>query len=120
MRTTRPSRRPATPSTPCRKNRRAGSAPARTWALAARDAAKAAGAQSPEADALVTLGLLEERSGRITEAIELFTQAHRQAQEAGVLGVHLRAAFQLARIHLERGDLAQAGATAHEGLLRAE
>ena len=94
--------------------------PAQTWALAARDAARAAGAQSPEADALVTLGQLEERSGRIPEAIELFTQAHRQAQEAGVLGVHLRAAFQLARINLERGDLAQAGATAHEGLLRAE
>ena len=94
--------------------------PAQTWALAARDAARAAGAQSPEADALVTLGQLEERSGRIPEAIELFTQAHRQAQEAGVLGVHLRAAFQLARINLERGDLAQAGTTAHEGLLRAE
>ena len=94
--------------------------PAHTWALAARDAARAAGAQSPEADALVTLGQLEERSGRIPEAIELFTQAHRQAQEAGVLGVHLRAAFQLARINLERGDLAQASATAHEGLLRAE
>jgi DNA-binding CsgD family transcriptional regulator len=94
--------------------------PARTWALAALDAARAAGAQSPEADALVTLGLLEERSGRITEAIELFTEAHHQAQEAGVLGVHLRAAFQLARIHLERGDLEEAGATAHEGLLRAE
>ena len=94
--------------------------PAHTWALAARDAARAAGAQSPEADALVTLGQLEERSGRIPEAIELFTQAHRQAQEAGVLGVHLRAAFQLARVNLERGDLAQASATAHEGLLRAE
>jgi DNA-binding CsgD family transcriptional regulator len=94
--------------------------PARTWALAARDAARAAGAQSPEADALVTLGQIEERSGRITEAIELYTEAHRQAQEAGVLGVHLRAAFQLARVHLERGDLAEAGSTAHEGLLRAE
>jgi len=94
--------------------------PARTWALAARDVARAAGAGSPEADALVTLGLLEERSGRTSEAIELFTQALRQARETGVLGVHLRAAFQLARIHLERGDLAEAGATAHEGLLRAE
>src|SRR6266568_2671798 len=75
---------------------------------------------NPEKLASMTLGQLEERSGRITEAIELFTQAHRQAQEAGVLGVHLRAAFQVARINLERGDLAQAGATAHEGLRRAE
>src|SRR5690242_3284757 len=94
--------------------------PAKTWALAARDAGRAAKTQSPEADALVTLGLLEERDGRIPEAIELFTQAHHQAEEAGVLGVRLRAAFQLARINLERGDLDQASATAHEGLLRAE
>src|SRR6516164_1166564 len=93
---------------------------AKTWALAARDAARAAKAQSPEADALVTLGLLEERDGRIPEAIDLFTQAHHQAEEAGVLGVRLRAAFQLARINLERGDLDQASATAHEGLVRAE
>src|SRR5215470_14557506 len=90
--------------------------PAKTWALAARDAAQAADALSPEADALVTLGLLEERGGRTTEAIELFTEAHRQAQEARVLSVRLRAAFQLARINLERGDLDQASATAHRGL----
>ena len=94
--------------------------PAHTWALAARDAGRAAKALSPEADALVTLGQLAEREGRIAEAIELFTEAHRQAQEAGVLGVRLRAAFQLARINLERGDLNQASATAHEGLVRAE
>src|SRR5215470_8407247 len=90
--------------------------PAKTWALAARDAAQAADALSPEADALVTLGLLEERGGRTTEAIELFTQAHRHAEEARVLSVRLRAAFQLARINLERGDLDQASATAHQGL----
>jgi DNA-binding CsgD family transcriptional regulator len=93
--------------------------PAKTWALAARDAARAAKALSPEADALVTLGQLEERSGRIPEAIELFTQAHRQAEEAEVLSVRLRAAFQLARLNLERGDLDQASATAHQGLLLA-
>src|SRR5499425_2939509 len=68
------------------------------------------------ADDLVTLGLLEERGGRTTEAIELFTQAHRHAEEARVLSVRLRAAFQLARINLERGDLDQASATAHQGL----
>jgi len=94
--------------------------PARTWALAAREAGRAAQAPSTEADALVTLGLLDERGGRIAEAIELFTLAHRQARDAGVLGVRLRTSFQLARIHLERGDLDQASATAHEGLLRAE
>src|SRR5262249_59094117 len=73
-------------------------APAKTWALAARDAARAAEAQSPEADALVTLGLLEERSGRIPEAIGLFTEAHRQSEDAGALSVRLRVAFQLAPI----------------------
>ncbi|MBO0815519.1 MAG: AAA family ATPase, partial [Actinobacteria bacterium] len=93
--------------------------PAKTWALAARDAARAADALSPEADALVTLGQLEERGGRIPEAIELFTQAHRLAAKAGVLSVRLRAAFQLARINLERGDLDRASATAHEGLVLA-
>jgi DNA-binding CsgD family transcriptional regulator len=94
-------------------------APAQEWALRARDSARAARAPWVEADALVTLGLLDERAGRPSEAIELFTQAHRQAREAGVLGVRLRAAFELARMHLESGDLAQASATAHEGLKRA-
>ena len=94
--------------------------PAQEWALRARDAARAAGAPSTEADALVTLGQLDERAGRPAAAIEVFTLAHRQARDAGVLGVRLRAAFQLARMHLESGDLAQASATAHEGLERAE
>ncbi len=94
--------------------------PAQEWALRARDAARAAGAPWVEADALVTLGLLDERAGRPAAAIEVFILAHRQARDAGVLGVRLRAAFQLARMHLESGDLAQASATAHEGLKRAE
>jgi DNA-binding NarL/FixJ family response regulator len=94
--------------------------PAQEWALRARDSARAARAPWVEADALVTLGLLDERAGRPAAAIEVFTLAHRQARDAGVLGVRLRAAFQLARMHLEGGDLAQASATAHEGLKRAE
>ena len=94
--------------------------PAQEWALRARDAARAADTASVEADALVTLGLLDERAGRPAAAIEVFTLAHRQARDAGVLGVRLRAAFQLARMHLESGDLDQASATAHEGLKRAE
>ena len=86
----------------------------------ARAAARAAAAPWAEADALVTLGLLAERNGRGQEAIELFTLAHRQARDARVLGVELRAAYQLARAHLERGDLADARLTAHEGLRRAD
>lgn len=94
-------------------------AQARTWALRAREAARAADAPWVEADALVTLGQLDERAGRVPDAISLYTLAHRQAREAGVLGVQLRAAFFLANTHLERGDLAEAGATAHEGVQRA-
>jgi DNA-binding CsgD family transcriptional regulator len=86
----------------------------------ARAAARAAAAPWIEADVLVTLGLLDERAGRTKEAIGLFTMAHRQALGAGVLGVQLRAAFQLSRTQLERGDLADASETAHEGLRLAE
>jgi DNA-binding CsgD family transcriptional regulator len=93
--------------------------PARELAEQARAAARAANAPWVEADALVTLGMLGERHGQTNEAIELFTLAHRQAREARVLGVELRATYQLARAHLERGDLADAGQTAHEGMRRA-
>jgi DNA-binding CsgD family transcriptional regulator/tetratricopeptide (TPR) repeat protein len=86
----------------------------------AREAARAATAPWVEADALVTLGLLDERAGRTKEAVGLFTMANRQALDAGVLGVQLRASFQLSRTHLERGDLADASKTAHEGLRLAE
>src|SRR6266567_3144870 len=95
-------------------------ATARARAEQALEAARVAAAPWVEADALVTLGLLGERTGKAEEAIRLFTLAHRQALDAGVLGVQLRAAFQLARTHLERGDLAYASKTAHEGLLLAE
>src|SRR5215813_5354348 len=94
--------------------------PAHEWALRARDSARAAQAPSVEADALVTLGLLDERGGRPAAAAELFTVAYRKARDAGVLGVRLRAAFELARMYLESGDLDRASATAHEGLRRAE
>jgi ATP/maltotriose-dependent transcriptional regulator MalT len=93
--------------------------PARSRAEQARAAAKAAGAPWVEADALVTLGLISELTGRQEEAISLFTRAHKQARSAAVLGVELRAAFQLARVLLDRGDLAASGRTAHEGVQRA-
>jgi DNA-binding CsgD family transcriptional regulator len=93
---------------------------AHDWAKRALTSARAATAPWVEADALVTLGLLDERAGRPDEAMGLFTMAHRQAREAGVLGVQLRAAFQLGRMKLERGDLADARDATHEGLHRAE
>jgi DNA-binding CsgD family transcriptional regulator/tetratricopeptide (TPR) repeat protein len=91
----------------------------REWAGRGLAAARAAGAPWVEADALVTLGFLSNREGRNEEAIELLTQAHKQAREARVLGVELRAAYHLARAHLERGDLATGAAVAHEGTNRA-
>ncbi len=94
--------------------------PARSRAEQARAAARAASAPSAEADALVTLGVISERTGQHREAISLFTKAHQQARTALVLRVELRAAFQLARVLLEWGDLEEAGRTAHEGVSRVE
>ena len=90
------------------------------WAEHGRLAARAAHSESVEADSLVTLGLLSHRQGRNDDAIRLFTAAHGQAREAGVLGVELRAAAHLARAHLERGELTAAARIAHQGVRRAE
>lgn len=94
--------------------------PAHAKAEQALAAARAAAAPWVEADAQVTLGLISERSGKISDAIGLFTKAHKQAGDAKVLGVELRAAFQLARVALEQGDLVGAVSTAHEGTRRAQ
>jgi DNA-binding NarL/FixJ family response regulator len=91
----------------------------REQAESALAAARAANAPWVQADALVTLGFLSNREGRNDEAIKLLTQAHKQAREAKVLGVELRAAYHLARAHLEHGDLKAGGAVAHEGTKRA-
>ena len=93
---------------------------AREQAECARQAAKAADAPWVEADALVTLGQVSERSGHIEEMFEQFAAAHRQAGQERVLGVELRAAFHLARARLERGDLTEAAMIAHQGFSRAE
>src|SRR6266581_4868623 len=92
---------------------------AREWAERGLTVARAAGAPWVQADALVTMGFLSNREGRNDEAIELLTAAHTQAREAMVLGVELRAAYHLARAHLERGDLSIGAAVAQEGSKRA-
>jgi DNA-binding NarL/FixJ family response regulator len=92
---------------------------AREWAERAAAAAQAAGSPWVEADALVTMGFLDNRDGQNDEAIKLFTAAHKQAREAKMIGVELRAAYHLARAHLERGDLGVGAAVAHEGGKRA-
>jgi DNA-binding CsgD family transcriptional regulator len=92
---------------------------AKEWASRALTAARDADAPWVQADALVTLGFISNREGRNDEAITLLTDAHKQAREAKVLGVELRAAYHLARAHLERGDLRIGAEVAHEGTLRA-
>ncbi|MDX6335988.1 MAG: hypothetical protein QOG05_3328 [Streptosporangiaceae bacterium] len=86
----------------------------------ARAAARAADAPWVEADALVTLGLLAERQGEPAQALDRFTQAYKEAQTLSMLGVELRAAFQVARSQLESGDLAGSAEIAHQGQGHAE
>ena len=93
---------------------------AREWAERGLAAAQAAGAPWVEADALVTLSFLSNRHGQNDEAIKLLTQAHKMARQTKMIGVELRAAYNLARAHLERGDLATGAAVAHEGTTRAQ
>ena len=83
-------------------------------------AARAAGRPAVEADALVTMGLLAERDGSPERAIELFVQAYEQATAHAMMGSELRAAFQVSRARLERGDIGAAAEAAHEGVHRAE
>ena len=90
------------------------------WARRAREVAGESGARSVEADALVTIGQLSNRAGSTDEAIGMFTAAFEQAAAARVLGVELRAAFNLAHEHLIRGELHDAACVAHVGVLRSE
>src|SRR6185312_4049344 len=86
----------------------------------AREAARAAGSDSVEADALATNGQLALRTGSSGEAIGMFTAAIEQAGAAGAVSVRLRAVYQLAAEHLARGELAEAGNVAHRGVAWAE
>ena len=81
---------------------------ARDWASRAREAARAAGSASVEADALATIGQLALRSGTSDEAIGIFTAAIEQAGATGSVNVRLRAGYQLAAERLARGELAEA------------
>src|SRR5690348_335778 len=90
------------------------------WVSRAREAARAAGSASVEADALATNGQLALRAGRSGEAIGMFTAAIEQAGAAGAVGVRLRAVSHLATEHLARGELVEAGDVAHRGVAWAE
>jgi DNA-binding CsgD family transcriptional regulator len=93
---------------------------ARDWASRAREAARAAGSASVEADALATTGQLALWTGSSGEAIGMLTAAIDQARAAGAVGVRLRAVYQLAAERLARGELAEAGSVAHRGVEWAE
>jgi DNA-binding CsgD family transcriptional regulator len=88
---------------------------ARDWADRARAAARAAGSDSVEADALATTGQLARRAGNSDEAIGMFTAAVEQAGAARAVGVRLRAVTQLATLRLALGELTEAGLVAHQG-----
>jgi DNA-binding NarL/FixJ family response regulator len=93
---------------------------AREWAQRARDVAGISDAPSVEADALATIGQLAVRNGDTDEAIGMFTAALEQAAAVRVLGVELRAAYNLAQERLVRGELGEAARVAHAGVQRAE
>jgi len=90
------------------------------WVGRAREAARAAGSASVEADALVTNGQLALRAGSSAAAIGMLTAAIEQAGAAGAVGVRLRAAYHLAAEHVARGELAAAADVAHRGAEWAE
>ena len=91
----------------------------RKWAEAALAAAQAAKAPWVEADALATLGFVSGREGRDDEAIQLLTAAHKQARETKMIGVELRAAYNLGVAYLQAGELNRGATVAHEGVVRA-
>jgi DNA-binding CsgD family transcriptional regulator len=92
---------------------------ARARALEAAAAAAAAGAPWVQADALATLGLVQERAGVIDGAKTTLTNALELATASDMAGVELRAGALLARVMLESGDLGGASAVAHAGVTRA-
>jgi DNA-binding CsgD family transcriptional regulator len=88
-------------------------------AVEAANAASAAGASWLKADALVTLASVRERAGLIAEAKSTGEEALELTRESDMAGVELRVRMLLARLSLESGDLAEAGALAHAGVERA-
>jgi len=91
----------------------------RARALEAEAAAAAAGVPSVQADALATLGLVQERAGMIEGAKTTLGRALELATASDMAGAELRAGALLARLMLESGDLGGASTVAHVGVARA-
>jgi DNA-binding CsgD family transcriptional regulator len=69
---------------------------AREWCHEALRVARAVGCIQDEAEALMTLAMLEERKGRLDQSIAMFSKARRLAADAGDAGTELRAVYGLA------------------------
>jgi ATP/maltotriose-dependent transcriptional regulator MalT len=93
---------------------------ARTFAeLAVRDA-REAGEPSVEADALITLGALDEAEGRIEQSRERLREAQRLAAEDESPTVELRAWHYLGMNYYEQGELDEAIRIIEQGVARAK
>ncbi|MFE2757567.1 AAA family ATPase [Actinosynnema sp. NPDC059335] len=80
---------------------------------------RAAGAESAVADALTTLGLLDEPAGEVSRAREHLTAAVACAMEADAVSTELRARYFLGLHHYDLGELAEAARVFEEGVARA-
>ncbi|RKT56788.1 helix-turn-helix transcriptional regulator [Saccharothrix australiensis] len=115
--------------------------PARAWVLAvwaaslrqgrayaeARDRAeqavrdgRAAGAEAAVADALATLGLLDEAAADVASARRHLAEAVACAMAAGAVSTELRARYFLGMHHYDLGELADAARAFDEGMARAK
>ncbi|MFD7658502.1 AAA family ATPase [Actinosynnema sp. NPDC059797] len=81
---------------------------------------RASGAESAVADALTTLGLLEEPAGEMSRAREHLTSAVSCAMGADAAGTELRARYYLGLHHYDLGELAEAARVSDEGVARAK
>ncbi|MFD0206774.1 MULTISPECIES: helix-turn-helix transcriptional regulator [Saccharothrix] len=81
---------------------------------------RAAGAESAVADALTTLGLLDEPAGQVSRAREHLTAAVACAMEADAVSTELRARYFLGLHHYDLGELDEAGRVFDQGVARAK
>lgn len=97
-----------------------GESPARRE-LAERAIAEAreVGAPGPEADALISLAFLLQHEGDVDGAMDRLREAGERAREGNADDTELRAYFNTAILHLDRGELALAAEVAEEGAARA-
>lgn len=81
--------------------------------------AREVGAPGPEADALISLAFLLQHEGDVDGAMDRLHEARERAREGQADDTELRAYFNIAILHLDRGELALAAEVAEEGGARA-